>query len=71
MKKQYTRAEVEEFIRKHDGKMTYAEMAEALGVAYGFIKWRSQVMGLHRPHGCIANNKRDEEYMDKVRREYS
>lgn len=64
----WTRLE-EDFIREKFGLMTYAEIGEHIGRTYEAVKHRAYVLGLQKRQGCIANNARDNAYMERIRAE--
>lgn len=61
--------EMDEFVRKNYGVLSWGEMAQQLGLSREVVKWRGTGMGLTKEKGCMAHNARDNEYMEKVQRE--
>lgn len=59
----------DEFLRQHHSTMTTREMARRLKRPYDGTKGRVNLLGLNKPGGCIADNPRDNAYMQKVWRE--
>lgn len=57
------------YIRENYGKVSYADMARKLKVDRSAVRWRAIGMGITTPGGCMADNARDNAYMERMRRE--
>lgn len=63
------RREEDRFLKNNFERLTYREMAEKLGRTMDAVKQHCYQLGLLLPQGCMADNERDNAYMQKVWRE--
>ena len=56
-------------LREEYARSTYLLLGRRLGRSPDAVKSRCIMLGLTRPGGCIADNRRDDAYMKKVWRE--
>ena len=65
--------EEDDLLRVNHERLSYRELSDLLMNDLGVyrtteaVKSRCILIGLTRPWGCIANNRRDQRYMDELR----